>query len=88
MIEKNDLCMIKRRIENSVGDKVKLSANKGKKKSFVKVGVIENSYPSIFIIRFENEYDMTRRISYSYTDVLTKVVELVIFKEDKKIQVV
>ena len=88
MIEKSDLCKIKRRIENCVGDKVKLSANKGKKKSYVKEGIIENSYPSIFTIRFENEYEMTRRLSFSYTDVLTKVVELVIFKEDKKIQVV
>ena len=88
MIEKSDLCKIKRRIENSVGDKVKLSANKGKKKSYVKEGIIENSYPSIFTIKFENEYDLTRRLSFSYTDVLTKVIELVIFKEDKKIQVV
>ena len=88
LIEKSDLSQIKRHIESSVGEKVKLSANKGKKKSFVKEGVIENSYPSIFTIKFENEYDMTRRVSFSYTDVLTKAVEVVIYKDDKKIQMV
>ena len=88
MIEKNDLCQIKKHIENSVGERVTLSSNKGKKKSFAKEGVIENSYPNIFTIRFENEFETTRRISFSYTDVLTKVVELVIYKDNKNIQIV
>ena len=56
-------------------------------KAFIKEGIIENSYPSIFIIKFENEYEMTRRVSYSYTDILTKAVELVIYKDDKEIMV-
>ncbi len=87
MIEKGDLVQIKRNIENCIGEKVQLKANKGRKKSFIKEGVLENSYPSIFIIRFENDYDTTRRVSYSYTDVLTKAVELVICKNNRKIQV-
>ena len=88
MIEKSDLYQIKCYIENSVGEKVKLSANKGKKKSFVKEGIIENSYPNIFTIKFENEFDMTRRVSYSYTDVLTKSVELVVCKDEQTVQLV
>lgn len=87
MIEKSDLFKIKRDIETCVGEKVQLKANKGRKKSFIREGIIENSYPSIFIVRFENDYDTTRRVSYSYTDVLTKAVELVIYKDNKKIQV-
>jgi len=88
MIERNDLCEIKKCIESSVGQRVSLSSNKGKKKSFAKEGVIENSYPNIFTIKIENEYETTRRISFSYTDVLTKVVELVIYKDNKSIQIV
>ncbi len=87
MAEKSDLFQIKRNIETSIGEKVQLKANKGRKKAFIKEGVIENSYPSIFIIKFENEYETTRRVSYSYTDILTKAVELVICKDDKKIRV-
>jgi uncharacterized protein Veg len=87
MAEKSDLFQIKRNIETCIGEKVQLKANKGRKKAFIKEGVIENSYPSIFIIKFENEYETTRRVSYSYTDILTKAVELVICKDDKKIRV-
>lgn len=85
MAEKSDLFQIKKNIETCIGEKVQLKANKGRKKAFIKEGVIENSYPSIFIIKFENEYETTRRVSYSYTDILTKAVELVICKDDKRI---
>jgi uncharacterized protein Veg len=87
MIEKGDLFQIKRDIETCVGQRVQLKANKGRKKSFIREGIIENSYPSIFVVKFENDYDMTRRVSYSYTDILTKAVELIVYKDDEKIQV-
>ncbi|NJD01781.1 MAG: Veg protein [Ruminiclostridium sp.] len=87
MAEKSDLFQIKKNIETCIGEKVQLKANKGRKKAFIKEGVLENSYPSIFIVKFENEYETTRRVSYSYTDILTKAVELVICKEDKRIRV-
>ncbi|EGD47698.1 protein of unknown function DUF1021 [Ruminiclostridium papyrosolvens DSM 2782] len=87
MIDKGELFQIKRDIEGCIGEKVQLRANKGRKKSFIREGVLENTYPSIFVVKFENEYDNTRRVSYSYTDILTKAVELVVCKDDKKIQV-
>lgn len=87
MIEKSDIFQIKKDIETCIGEKVQLKANKGRKKAFIREGVIENSYPSIFIVRFENDYDTTRRVSYSYTDILTKAVELIVCKNNKKIQV-
>jgi len=87
MIEKSDLFQIKRDIESCIGEKVQLKANKGRKKAFIKEGVLENTYPSIFVVKFENDYELTRRVSYSYTDILTKAVELVVCKDNKKIQV-
>ncbi|MGE5614893.1 MAG: Veg family protein [Bacillota bacterium] len=87
MAEKSDLFQIKKNIETCIGEKVQLKANKGRKKAFIKEGIIEKSYPSIFIIKFENEYETIRRVSYSYTDILTKAVELTIYKDDKKIRV-
>jgi len=87
MAEKSDLVQIKKNIESCIGEKVQLKANKGRKKAFIKEGIIENSYPSIFIIKFENDYETTRRVSYSYTDILTKAVEIVICKDNRKILV-
>jgi len=87
MIDRGELFQIKRDIEGCIGEKVQLRANKGRKKSFIREGILENTYPSIFVVKFENEYDNTRRVSYSYTDILTKAVELVVYKDNKKIQV-
>ncbi|MCX7749087.1 MAG: Veg family protein [Clostridia bacterium] len=87
MIDKGDLFQIKKDIATCVGERVQLKANKGRKKTFIREGILENTYPSIFVVKFENEYEATRRVSYSYTDILTKAVELVVCSNNKKIQV-
>ena len=87
MNQQNNLSQIKKDIETYIGKKVQLTANGGRRKASVKEGVLEKSYPSIFVVKFENGEEVERRVSYSYTDVLTKAIELVIYKDDKKIQV-
>jgi uncharacterized protein Veg len=71
----NVLATIKRDIENHVGERVTLKANGGRRKVFVNNGVIEKTYPSIFVIRLDN--DTRRTVTYSYSDVLTKTVQIV-----------
>ena len=81
MYIKNDLVKIKSSLSDNVGRKVKLTAKKGRKKSVTREGVIESTYPSIFIVKLDPHSEYTpdgRLVSYSYTDVLTKAVELVI----------
>ena len=87
MAEHGDIIEIKRTVEDYKGEKIQLKANKGRKKSFIKEGILENAYPSIFTVKFDNDYDMTRRVSYSYTDILTKAVEIVRCRDNKRIQV-
>ncbi|MBE6048393.1 MAG: hypothetical protein E7213_08360 [Clostridium sp.] len=65
---------IKKDIERHIGEKVTLRANGGRKKILVNDGVLESAYPSIFVIRLEN--DTQRTVTYSYSDVLTKTVQL------------
>lgn len=86
MAEYNELFQIKKNIENCIGERIQLKANKGRKKTFIREGILEKTYPSIFTVRFENDYDMTRRVSYSYTDILTKAVEIIRCKDNKRIQ--
>ena len=68
------IAAIKRNIENHIGEKVTLKANGGRKKILVNNGVIESAHPSIFVVRLDN--DVTRMVTYSYSDVLTKTVQL------------
>ncbi len=86
VIEKNDLLLLKRSLQSHIGKKVRLTSKKGRKKAVVRQGIIESTYPSIFIIRLDNpspEDCENRRVSFSYTDVLTKSVEIVVYKPTK-----
>ncbi|MDD3766273.1 MAG: Veg family protein [Eubacteriales bacterium] len=81
MGEKEKLAKIRFALEKCVGQRVRLTAKKGRKKSVVRQGVIEETFPSIFIIKLDNSIDQlpssSRRVSYSYTDILTKAIEVV-----------
>lgn len=71
----NVLTTIKKDIEGHVGERVTLKANGGRRKIVVNKGVLEKTYDSIFIIRLDS--NCQRTVSYSYSDVLTKTVQLV-----------
>ncbi|KNF09792.1 hypothetical protein CLPU_2c02440 [Gottschalkia purinilytica] len=87
MVQKNSLADIRASVENYVGRKVRLKANKGRKKTVVKEGVIENAYPSIFVVKINGGYDTIRRVSYSYSDILTETIEVTICDEEQKIKI-
>lgn len=58
-----------------VGKPIRIKANRGRKRVFEVEGILEQTYPKVFVVRFK-ERQVERRISYSYADLLTKVVEL------------
>lgn len=76
MQEKKDLTQIRALVEENLGKKVLLRANKGRKRIVTKQGILTEAYPSVFTVQIENEYEFVRTVSYSYTDVLTATVEL------------
>ena len=80
MISKTDLHQVRKDIETCIGQKIQLKSNKGRKKAFIREGILENTYSSIFIVKFENDYDIIRRVSFSYTDILTNSVEITVCK--------
>lgn len=65
---------IRKEIEKNVGRDVKLKANVGRRKMYESTGTIEQVYPSIFVVRLDNE--VKGCVSFSYSDVLTKTVTL------------
>lgn len=60
-----------------MGQRVKLRANRGRKKVIEAEGVLEKTYPKVFVVKLDQE-SAVRRMSYSYVDVLTETVELTI----------
>ncbi len=69
-------------LENFVGQRIKVKANRGRKKVMEAEGILEGIYPKLFVVRL-NERQSERRVSYSYADLLTETVELSI--EDTRI---
>lgn len=81
------LADIKRDLEPFVGNKIKLRANRGRKKVIEKTGILESTYPNIFVIRLD-EKQVERRISFSYADILTDSVQLTVYQGDDDIKIV
>ena len=70
-------------LEKHLGKRIILKANKGRKQIMTRRGILENVYPSVFIVKLEASGNAYQRVSYSYSDLLTENVKLQVFKESK-----
>jgi len=77
-IKRGTLDLIKQDLEANVGKHVKLRANRGRRKVIEAEGILEQTYPKVFVIRLDAKSSPVKRVSYSYADVLTETVELMI----------
>ena len=72
-----DILRVRSSVDQNIGNKVKIRANRGRHKIDVTEGIIRETYPTIFLVEVENKLDdTTQKISFSYTDVLTKDVQM------------
>ena len=76
MICKNDIANLKTDILDKVGQKIIVKGSLGRCKAFEKEATIEKAYPNIFVVKYEEN---NRNVTYSYTDVLTRTVEVDVF---------
>jgi len=74
---------IKKDLDFFVGSRVRLKANRGRNRIIEREGVLESTYPNIFVVKI-NERKVERRVSYSYADVLTETVELFVYNNDEE----
>lgn len=79
MQDNNQIQAIRNEIEQYIGHKVIVRADKGRKRIVTKEGVIENAFDEVFTVRISNAFDMERTVSYTYTDVLTSTVQLTVY---------
>ncbi|MGB4009172.1 MAG: Veg family protein [Bacillota bacterium] len=72
----NVLDRIREDLDSFVGKPVKLRANQGRKKILEAEGVLEQTYPRVFVVRIDEDPRSVKRVSYTYADVLTSTVEV------------
>ena len=76
MICKTDISSLKTNIFDKIGQKIIVKGSLGRSKEFEKEGTIEKAYPNLFVVKYEEN---NRTASYTYTDVLTRTVEVDVF---------
>ena len=76
MICRTDIANLKTDIIDKVGQKIIVKGSLGRSKAFEKEATIEKAYPNIFVVKYEEN---DRNVTYSYTDVLTRTVEVKLF---------
>ena len=75
----NSVNNVRNAVANQMGKKVKVRINRSRHKVDVSEGIISETYPNIFMIKIQESGDTpVRLVSYSYTDILTKDVELIL----------
>lgn len=83
MDTKGKIDEIKQSLNTYIGRRVHVTAKKGNKIILARRGVLEHVYPNIFVVLLDKKSDNegVRRVSFSFSDILTRAVEIVIFKE-------
>lgn len=84
LLKNNTLMMIRKDIENCIGKRVILRADKGRRRIVTREGVIEAAYPNLFVVKVDNDFGSKRRVSHTYTDVFTGTVEVTIRSGSQK----
>lgn len=76
-----DLIKIRQSVNHHIGSRVRISANKGRHKFVVTEGIIKEAYPNLFIVEViskKTQDTAAKTISFSYQDVITKDVRMVL----------
>lgn len=79
MICSVDIMNLKSDILEKIGQKIIVKGTLGKNKSFEKKATIDKVYSNIFTIKYE---EGVRNATYSYTDILTRTVEVEVLNND------
>ena len=76
MIYKDDITNLREDIVEKEGQKIIVKGALGRSKFFEKEATLEKAYPSVFVVKYNKEEGNR---TYSYTDVLTRTIDLQVF---------
>ena len=85
MICKKDITDLKTDIGEMIGQKIIVKGSLGRSKSFEKEATIEKAYTNIFIIKYNEN---NQNVSYSYTDILTRTVDVQVYNGEEYIPLI
>lgn len=82
----NKIEEIRQALSGYVGRRVHVSVKRGRRMRFARYGVLEHVYSNIFVVLLDKKDgdENQRRVSFNYADVLTRTVEIIVFKDNPK----
>ena len=87
MSGKKKVSKVQEALSQFVGSDVKLKANSGRRRYIERSGVLEGTYSNLFGVRVE-EQSVERKMSFSYVDLLTGNVVLIVNRDGKDYRLV
>ncbi|MGE5542692.1 MAG: Veg family protein [Bacillota bacterium] len=75
MVADSTLRSIRCGLEGHLGRPLTVKADKGRRRVSVNEGVLENTYPNIFVVKV-NASGGPRRLTYTYSELLTRAVRI------------
>ncbi|MCI1277195.1 MAG: Veg family protein [Pediococcus acidilactici] len=72
----NTLATIKDKLDNRIGEELLVVAQAGRKKVTKRRGRLHMTYPAVFVVDLDQDENSFERVSYSYTDILTRNIKL------------
>ena len=76
MIYKDDIENLREDLEEKQGQKIIVKGALGRSRFFEKEATLEKAYPNLFVVKYNKEEG---NATYSYTDVLTRTIDLQVF---------
>ena len=84
---KKKVYKVQEALSQFVGSDVKLKANSGRRKFIERSGVLEGTYANLFVVRVADQ-SVERKMSFSYVDLLTGNVVLIVNRDGKDYRLV
>ncbi|MFC5543240.1 MAG: Veg family protein [Bacilli bacterium] len=78
------LAEIKRTMDEHIGKPLRLKANGGRKKTVECNGILSETYNAVFVVELDQKENACKRVSYSYTDILTEAVEITFLDDNNE----
>lgn len=78
-MEQSDFNRVRASVQQQCGSEVVIHLDRGRNKVDVQKGVIQDAYPSVFtILTRPDETAPEQLLSFSYTDIITKDIRMVL----------
>ncbi len=84
MNAQEEILRVRQQVDRYIGSKVLIKTNKGRKRVLINEGVLQSTYPSIFVVNVHNEsLDTYRMVSYMYSDLITNEIEMTVSNDEE-----